>query len=423
MAAMKLTKTAVDGLKPREKPWIIYDSEVKGFGVRVGRSGGKAWIVEYRPGAGGRGVSTKRLKLGHTTVLTIDEARKAARKVLAMARLGEDLADQRERDRAMPTVEEFAKEFLEKHVKAKRKASTLLTYTDHVNRLINPAIGGAKVHLVTVAMVSDLHLAVGRLNGKGIANRMLITLSSVFGWGIKQRRLTSNPVQPIERFPESFQERFLSEDEIAAIGEALIEGETIGIAWDIDESRPTSKHVQKKDRRTIIDPDAAAAIRLLLLTGCRKGELFGLRWDQVDLERGLLFLPDSKTGKKTVVLSSHALMVLADMPVVGEFVFPGRDPSKPRKDLRRPWVTVLRRSGIKHARLHDLRHTNASIGVGMGIGLPIIGKLLGHVSPTTTQRYAHIADDPARRATEAIGLNVFQALSGKSKEDGIRKAA
>lgn len=423
MAATKLTKTAVDGLKPREKPWIIYDSEVKGFGVRVGRSGGKAWIVEYRPGAGGRGVSTKRLKLGDTTVLTIDEARKAARKVLAMARLGEDLSDQRERDRAMPTVEEFAKEFLEKHVKAKRKASTLVTYADHVNRLIIPAIGGAKVHLVTVAMVSDLHLAVGRLNGKGIANRMLITLSSMFGWGIKQRRLTSNPVQPVERFPESFQERFLSEDEIAAIGGALIEGETIGIPWNIDESRPTSKHVQKKDRRTIIDPHAAAAIRLLLLTGCRKGELFGLRWDEVDLVRGLLFLPDSKTGKKTVVLSSHALMVLADMPVVGEFVFPGRDPSKLRQDVRGPWITVLRRAGIKHARLHDLRHTNASIGVGMGIGLPIIGKLLGHVSPTTTQRYAHIADDPARRATEAIGLNVFQALSGKSTEDGIRKAA
>lgn len=423
MAAMKLTKTAVDGLKPRAKPWIIYDSEVKGFGVRVGRGGGKAWIVEYRPGAGGRGVSTKRLKLGDTTVLTIDEARKAARKVLAMARLGADLADQRERDRAMPTVEEFAKDFLEKHVKAKRKASTLLTYTDHVNRLIIPAIGGAKVHLVTVAMVSDLHLGVGSLNGKGIANKMLITLSSMFGWGIKQGKLTTNPVQPVERFPESFQERFLSEDEIAAIGGALIEGETVGIPWNIDESRPTSKHIQKKDRRTIIDPDAAAAIRLLLLTGCRKGELFGLRWDQVDLARGLLFLPDSKTGKKTVVLSSHALMVLADMPVVSDFVFPGRDPSMPRKDLRRPWVTVLRRSGIKHARLHDLRHTNASIGVGMGIGLPIIGKLLGHVSPTTTQRYAHIADDPARRATEAIGLNVFQALSGKSREDGIRKAA
>lgn len=423
MAAMKLTKTAVDKLEPREKPWIIYDSEVKGFGVRVGRSGGKAWIVEYRPGAGGRGVATKRVKLGDTTVLTIDEARRQARTVLAMARLGDDLADQRERDRAMPTVEKFAEEFLEKHVEAKRKASTLATYTDHVNRLIVPALGGKKVHLVTVGMVSDLHLAVGKLNGKGIANKMLITLSSMYGWGIKQRRLTSNPVQPVERFPESFQERFLSEDEIAAIGAALIEGETVGIPWNIDESRPTSKHVQKKDRRTIIDPDAAAAIRLLLLTGCRKGELFGLRWGEVDLVRGLLFLPDSKTGKKTVVLSSHALMVLGDMPVVGEYVFPGRDPSKPRRDVRRPWITVLRRAGIKHARLHDLRHTNASIGVGMGIGLPIIGKLLGHVSPTTTQRYAHIADDPARRATEAIGLNVFQALSGKSTEDGIRKAA
>jgi integrase len=416
MAAIKLTKSAVDSLEPRDKPWIMYDSELKGFGVRIGRSGRKAWVVEYRPGAGGRGVSTKRLKLADTAVLTVDEARKAARMVLAKARLGEDLADQRERDRAMPTVEEFSVDFLAKHVKAKRKPRTLKTYQDHFDRLINPSLGSLKIHHLTPEVITEMHLKIGRENGRGIANRALISLSSMYGWAIKQRKLTTNPVSSVERFPESFQERFLSQEEIAAVGAALIEGETVGIPWDIDEEKPTAKHIQKKGRFTRVAPEAAAAIRLLILTGCRVGEILGLRWDEVDLQRGLIFLPDSKTGKKTVILSSYAMMVLAELPRISPYVIPGRDPNLPRENIRKPWRAVLRRSGIKHCRVHDLRHTNASIAVGMGIGLPIIGKLLGHLSTETTKRYAHLADDPARRATEAIGLNVFNALTGTSGE-------
>lgn len=414
MPKMKLTKTAVDALKPRKKPWIMYDTEITGFGVRVGRSGRKVWIVEYRPGAGGRGVSTKRPKLGDTTVLTVEKARKAAKIALARARLGDDLADKREVDRDMPTINEYSKVFMKDHVEAKRKASTAKTYWGHLERMILPNIGSVKIHLLTTEEVTKLHLKIGRENGKGVANRMLITLSSMYGYLRRLKKFTGpNPAAGVERFPEGFQERFLNSEEVAAIGAALLQGETVGIPWRVDESKPTAKHIQKKNRFTIIDRFAAAAIRLLLLTGCRKGEILNLRWDQVDLERGLLFLPDSKTGKKQVILNSFALMILHDLPRVGPYVIPGKWPDRPRHDLQKPWRRVLEHSGIAPARIHDLRHTNASVGIAAGVGLPIVGKLLGHLSTETTKRYAHIADDPARRASEAIGLHLFNALSGQ----------
>ena len=204
MPKMKMTKTAVDSLEPRTKPWIMYDTEIKGFGVRVGRSGRKVWIVEYRPGAGGRGVSTKRLKLADVTILTLDEARRAAKTVLAKARLGDDLADKREKDREMPTVEEFAQVFMRDHVMAKRKASTVRIYQYHVDRLITPVIGNFKLHVVSAADVTNLHLKVGEENGRGTANRVMQTLSSMYGYATRVGIFTgSNPVKNVERFEES----------------------------------------------------------------------------------------------------------------------------------------------------------------------------------------------------------------------------
>jgi integrase len=165
-----------------------------------------------------------------------------------------------------------------------------------------------------------------------------------------------------------------------------------------------------------IGPFAAAAIRLLLFTGCRLREILHLKWEQVDLERGLLFLSDSKTGRKTVILNAPALAVLVSLDRLGSFVIPGQDPEKPRADLKRPWETVAKRAGLDRVRLHDLRHTYASFGAGGGLGLPIIGKLLGHTQASTTQRYAHLDADPLRRAAETIGGRIAPALAGKHSE-------
>jgi integrase len=160
-----------------------------------------------------------------------------------------------------------------------------------------------------------------------------------------------------------------------------------------------------------------------LLTGARSGEILKLRWDEVDFERGILLLPDSKTGKKTILLNSAALMVLDALPRVGPYVIAGRKPGKPRYGLSKPWRAVLRRAGIVYARIHDLRHTHASFGVGAGLGLPIVGKLLGHMRAATTERYAHLDNTPLRLGSELIGNIIAAALSGKGREPGQPIAA
>jgi integrase len=182
----------------------------------------------------------------------------------------------------------------------------------------------------------------------------------------------------------------------------------------VDESKPNAKHAPKAKRSTWIAPPAAAALRLLLFTGCRLREILLLRWEHVDLERGCLFLPDSKSGRKTVILNAPALAVLNALERVGPYVVPGDDLEQPRHDLKRPWDAVTKRAGLTGVRLHDLRHTYASFGAGGGLGLPIIGRLLGHSQAATTARYAHLDNDPLRRASEAIAGRITAALDGKT---------
>jgi integrase len=223
-----------------------------------------------------------------------------------------------------------------------------------------------------------------------------------------------NPARRIEQFKEYRRERFLTGGELERLGSAIREAESKGIPWDVQERKPKAKHLPKaKNRFTKIGPFAAAAIRLLLFTGCRLREILHLKWEQVDLERGLLFLADSKTGRKTVILNAPALTVLTRLDRLGSYVVPGDHPDRPRADLKRPWEAVAKRAGLDGVRLHDLRHTYASFGAGGGLGLPIIGRLLGHTQASTTQRYAHLDADPLRRASETIGGRIAAALDGK----------
>jgi integrase len=223
-----------------------------------------------------------------------------------------------------------------------------------------------------------------------------------------------NPARRIEQFKEHRRERFLTGEELERLGVAIREAETTGIPWEVHEETANSKHIAKQENRfTKISPFAAAALRLLLFTGCRLREILHLQWAHVDIERGLLFLADSKTGKKTIVLNAPAMAVLASLDRLGSYVVPGDDPEKPRADLKRPWEAVSKRAGLDGVRLHDLRHTYASFGAGGGLGLPIIGKLLGHTQAATTARYAHLDNDPLRRASEHIGSRIAAALEGK----------
>lgn len=200
------------------------------------------------------------------------------------------------------------------------------------------------------------------------------------------------------------------------MGDAIREAETIGIPWEPNPTKKVKHAAKPENRRSKIDEYAAASIRLLLFTGCRLREILNLRWTEYDAGRGLLFLPDSKTGQKTVVLSAPALSVLESLPRLGLYVIAGESAGQkneqPRADLNRPWRAVRKRAGIEDVRIHDLRHSFASVGAGAGLGLPIIGNLLGHSQPSTTQRYAHVAVDPARRAADIIAGEIAKAMNG-----------
>ena len=256
--------------------------------------------------------------------------------------------------------------------------------------------------------------------GKGVATRATATLGAIFTFAVRQKIRTDNPVHGVPKYAINRKERYLTTGELERLGSAIREAETVGIPWKVREAAAKAKHIPKPEKRfTKISPGAAAALRLLLLTGCRLREILHLRWEHVDLERGLLFLPDSKTGKKTIVLNAPAMAVLANLNSTGPVVVPGDDAEKPRADLKRPWQAISNRAGIEGVRLHDLRHTYASFGAGSGLGLPIIGKLLGHSQAATTARYAHLDADPVRRAAEIIGGQISAAMEGRSTAEVV----
>ena len=280
---------------------------------------------------------------------------------------------------------------------------------------MKPAMGTAKADKLTRSQVGKLHSSLSDTPFQ--ANRVLAVIGSMYAFAGRAGFVPDgiNPARGIEKFKESRRERFLTSDELERLGGAIREAETAGIPWILDETKPTAKHVAKAKRFTRITPSAAAALRLLLFTGCRLREILHLRWEWVDVERGSLFLPDSKSGRKTVILNAPALAVLNGLERIGPYVVPGDDPEQPRHDLKRPWNAVTRRAGLSGVRLHDLRHTYASFGAGSGLGLPIIGRLLGHTQAATTARYAHLDNDPLRRASEAIARNIAAALEGDQK--------
>ena len=410
MPILKLTKRTVDAVEATGRRYVIYDTELKGFGLKVTPSGGKTWCVEYRAGARGRSANKRRMVLCAATALTPDQARNAARAILARVALGEDPAAAKVRAREVPSFREFAERYLLEEAEAKLKPKSVVNYRIYLRKHACPALGSIKLDQISTADVAALHRRIGQTKPM-TANRVVECIGSVFRYaancGLVERG--RNPGAPIEAFREQRRERFLSSDELARLSEAIREAETTGITWQVDDTKPTAKHIPKNGR-TAIGPYAAAALRLLILTGARLREILHLKWEYVDFERGLLLLPDSKTGRKTIVLNAPSLAILASLPRVGPFVIAGDHEEKPRHDLNRPWNLVCKHAGLGGVRLHDLRHTHASVGAGAGLGLPIIGKLLGHMNTSTTHRYAHLDADPLRRASEEIAGRINVAM-------------
>jgi len=395
-----------------------------GFGVAAFPSGRKVYVVQYRQN--GR---SRRMTLCDHGRKTPDEARSMAKKLLGAVEDGSDPIEQKHAANRLRAFREVADEFMRLHIASKRKDRTGEEYQSLLNLHIIPALGSRRVNDIRRSDVARLHASLQ--DRPSTANRCLAVISSIWNWAARRDEVEtgSNPAAGIERYPERGRERYLSAAELGRLGDALHKAETEGLPWDLDETKPLSKHVPK-DRKTKLDPHAIGALRLLILTGARLKEILTAKWDYVNWERGLLLLPDSKTGKKTIYLSSAALAVLNALPQLkgNPYIIPGagrrpKDGTRkekpepaPRHDLKRPWAMVSRAAGLEGVRIHDLRHSFAAVGAGASLGLPIVGKLLGHSQPATTARYAHLDADPMRRAADLIGNQISAALSGHQAE-------
>lgn len=378
----RLTKRTVDAAAPSVERYIVWDTELKGFGLRVEPSGTKSFLVRYR--SNGR---KRFLSVGRYGPLTPDVARGLAKSFLASVDFGQDPAEDRQKNRKALTVRELATRFLAEHVDAKRKGSTASHYRSAIKLYLLPKFGARKAYDLTRSDLAKLHLSMKHIPFR--ANHVLAVIASMYSFGAKNRLVLDgiNPALGIERYHEPRRERFLSSDELARLGEAF-------------------RRLELEGRHG----SGIVALRLILFSGARLREILHLRWENVDLERGMLFLPDSKTGRKTIVLGAPAIAILASRPREGTYVITGKNVDQPRKDLKKPWAAAIKLANLPNLRIHDLRHSFASVGAGAGLGLPIVGKLLGHSQAATTERYAHLDADPVRRAADMISRTISAAM-------------
>jgi integrase len=329
--------------------------------------------------------------LGPSSVLTCEQARTRAIGIIAATRNGEDPAAKRDAERRAITVKELGDRFDREHIALRLKASTAKGYRRMLERVVIPALGRHRVTEVTRADVAKIHHDLRHIPYD--ANRSLEIISKMFNlaemWGLRPDG--SNPRKHIKKYPEEKRERFLSPAELRRVREVLREMEGEGIEL----------------------PPSIAAARLLILTGCRLGEIMTLQWEHVDILGKALRLPDSKTGAKVVHLGQPAVEILEKIERVegNPWVIVGTKPGARLTDLQPFWQRVRARAGLKDVRIHDLRHTFASTAVAAGQGLPMIGKLLGHTQVQTTARYAHLAADPVKVAADNVAAEISACLN------------
>ncbi len=404
----RLTIEVVKSLQPAASEYTVWDTEVRRFGIRVYTTGARLYVLRLRVGGRQRWMTIGR----HGDPWTPDTARTKALELLGKAAQGKDPVNERETGKATPTLAEFAERYLLEYAMPHKKPATLtadlsLLGLDRAvadeprpfvrngnKRSILEALGPVRIDVIGPAHVTRLHLAWKETPTR--ANRALALLSHMFTmaerWNLRPQ--ASNPCRHVERFRESRRERFLSPAELARLGETLTTLEAAGGA----------------------SAYGLAAVRLLIFTGARASEMLAMTWDSVNLDAGTVRLADSKTGAKTVFLNPPAVEILARLPRRDDnaHVIAGGNAGAALtlSGLEQVWQRVRETAGLTDVRLHDLRHSFASVAAARGQSLTVIGALLGHTQPATTQRYAHLSADPLRAASDAVAAEIANAMRG-----------
>ena len=383
----KLSKRVVDTLSAVDKDAVFWDRDLAGFGVRVYATGRKVYVVQTRGPDG-----PKRVALGRHGEVSADEARKQAAVMIDRIKRGADPVP------APPapelTIADLAERCMRAHVRVNCKARTASMYRLVLDKRILPALGGMPLGAVDRAQVSSLHYELR--DTPYMANRVIQVLSRMFSlaeaWGLAPPG--ANPCGAVRYYRERNRERFLTPEEFRRLGRALDKAEAEGLGW----------------------PRAVAAIRLLMLTGCRHGEITTLRWDDVDRTAGELRIRDAKSGPRMVPLTPAVEEVLADIPRIpgNPLVIAGRKPDSPSSDLQYYWNRIRIQAGLKDVRIHDLRHSYASRALALGESLSMIAKLLGHSKMGTTARYAHLARDTEKASAARVGDSIGTHIAARN---------
>lgn len=462
MASKKITLSSVKELSQNETIW---DTEIKGFGCRCQKDG-KIFIVKYRVGKG-RAARQRFFTIGRLgSPWTPDSAREECKRILGLVFQGQDPAEKRDQQKAASNVNEAFDQFIaDSH--GKRAPRTIEEYQRLYKKLAKAHIGRHRAEDIMHTDIQKLHSCLSSTPPQ--ANRLLQMLSAFFNWCEKNghRPRYSNPCRDVEKYAEQRRERFLSERELFALSNALAR-------YDREYGHLKEKS-HKKDKAeqgdlNIVTPYVTAAIRLLIFTGARRDEIRTLKWEDVDFSKRHIRLQKSKTGQKTIQLSAPAVQILSEIPRIKDnpFVICGAKEGKHLVNIKDPWnrirkmatldlwhddeklqaliqkaqdnlpedcridkvfeaIQVLAKkskitlpTGLMDVKLHDQRHNFASTAVASGHHLKVIGSLLGHAEVKTTERYAHLANDPLQNANEAISNRLLQAMSGEVRDNVVK---